>query len=84
MEHEERFIVVFTGPIAQADLARSVLDGNGFDTYLADEVVGTWLPGYAASAAVVRVAVPESQAEEARAVLANPENQGEFETDECR
>ncbi|GMV92198.1 MAG: hypothetical protein AMXMBFR82_19760 [Candidatus Hydrogenedentota bacterium] len=86
MEHEERLVVVFAGPITQADFARSVLEGHGIEAYLADEAVGTWLPWYASAggASAVKVAVPESQADEARMVLANPENQGELESDECR
>ncbi len=75
MGHEENLVVVFEGPVAQADFARSVLDGNGYNTFVSDEVVGTWLQWYATSASAVKVAVPESQAEAARALLEHPESQ---------
>lgn len=72
MDDETRLVNVFVGPVADADLARSVLEGHGFDTFVSDEVVGTWLQGYAASAGAVSIAVPESQAEKARALLEHP------------
>lgn len=80
MEHEEKLVVVFAGPAAEADFARSVLDGNGFDTFVSDEATGTWLWGYVAAGGV-KIAVPESQAEAAREVLENPVTE-EGESDE--
>jgi hypothetical protein len=77
MEDEKRFVIVFVGPVADADFARSVLDGNGFDTFIADEVAGTWLQGYGGSAGAVKIAVPESQADEARALLEHPASKEE-------
>jgi len=75
MEPEENLVIVFEGPVAEADFVRSVLDGNGFDTFVSDEVVGTWLQWYATSTSTVKVAVPESQAEKARALLEHPVNE---------
>lgn len=82
MESEERLVVVFAGPVAQADFVRSVLEGHGFKTFLSDEAVGTWVPWYASAggASPVKVAVPESQAEEARTMLERPDSEGEEHT----
>lgn len=75
MEQDERLVVVFAGLVADADLARSVLEGNGFDTFISNEVIGTWLRGYVACDGAVEIAVPESQAEQARALLERPEDE---------
>ena len=77
MEQEEKLVIVFEGMVADADFARSVLEGNGFDTFISNEVVGTWLRGYVACDGAVKVAVPESQAEKARALLEHPVIEGE-------
>jgi hypothetical protein len=79
MDQEEPRAVVFAGAVADADFARSVLDGHGFTAFILDEAVGTWAPycTQPGGAGAVRIAVPESQAEAARALLARSEHEGE-------
>ncbi|MCC6694156.1 MAG: hypothetical protein IT365_00870 [Candidatus Hydrogenedentes bacterium] len=78
MEQEEELVIVFAGAIGDADFARSVLEGHGFTPYMSDEALGTWAPFYASpgGAGAVKVAVPQSQAEAARALLETPGETG--------
>lgn len=77
MEQQEELVVVFAGPIAKADLARSVLEGHGFTPYMSGESL-VWVEIYSMHGGpnVVKVAVPESQAEAARALLETPAETG--------
>jgi len=71
MFNDTKLIVVFQGSILEADVARSVLEAHGFRAFLKDEAMGTLMPWYTAAGSVgpVKVVVPESEAERARAVL---------------
>jgi len=41
--------IVFSGPIAEADMVKLYLDGHGVSARLDDESVGTWAPHYVLS-----------------------------------
>jgi len=71
MGNESDLVVVFAGNILEADAAKAALESNGIRAFLRDEAVGTWAPWYVAGGGVgaVKVVVPESEAEQARAVL---------------
>lgn len=56
---------------AEAQLVRSRLDAAGFHANVANEASSLTLAGYSLSAGGVRVQVPESEADEARALLAS-------------
>lgn len=71
MQPNEDLVVVFAGSIMEADAAKAALELNGIRAFLRDEAVGTWAPWYVAGGGVgaVKVVVPESEADKARAVL---------------
>lgn len=60
---------------ADAQLVRSRLDAAGFHAVVTHEGAGIWMEGYALAAGGILVQVPESEAEDARALLnAGPED----------
>jgi len=49
--------IVFSGPIAEADMVKLYLDGHGVSARLDDESVGTWAPHYASGGGAMAVKV---------------------------
>ena len=60
---------------AEAQLVRSRLDAAGFHATVANEASALTLEGYALSAGGVRVQVPETEAEDAKALIASDREQ---------
>ncbi len=65
MPHED-FSIVYRGASVQADLLKSILEGNGIQALLEDEVLGRMVP-YAVGA--VKVVVATSDVERARRLV---------------
>lgn len=57
---------------AEAQLVRSRLEAAGFHPFVADELSALSIDGYSLAAGGIRVQVPESEAEEAKAFLESP------------
>ena len=57
---------------AEAQLVRSRLDAAGFHASVADELSALSIDGYSLAVGGVRVQVPETEADEARAFLYAP------------
>jgi hypothetical protein len=74
-------IVVFSGPVAEADMVKLYLEGHGLRVWLDDESLGTWAPHYAAGGGALAVKVRVNSADVTRAnelvKQMNEENQGE-------
>ena len=62
---------------AEAQLVRSRLEAAGFHPFVADELSALSIDGYSLAAGGIRVQVPESEAEEAKAFLESPSTQEE-------
>jgi hypothetical protein len=60
--------------LADADLVRSRLEAAGFHAAVMDEVAAFTTEGYSAASRGIRVEVPDSEAEEARAFLESPDD----------
>jgi hypothetical protein len=66
-------VVIFTTfNQAEAQLVRSRLEAANFHPFVANENVSQYLGGFSA-ATTLRIEVPESEADEAKAFLAAPE-----------
>ena len=65
MPHED-FSIVYRGASVQADLLKSILEGNGIQALLEDEVLSRMVP-YAVGA--VKVVVATSDVERARRLV---------------
>lgn len=59
MPEESEFVVVYVGNTIEADLVKSLLEGNGITAFLRDELMGTLAPWYVtpAGASAVKVVV---------------------------
>jgi hypothetical protein len=57
---------------AQAQLTRARLEAAGFHAFVTHETAALSMDGYALAVGGIRVQVPESEAEEARAFLSAP------------
>jgi orotate phosphoribosyltransferase len=66
--------------IFEADLARSLLEDNGFEVNLLNERVVSMAPGIASSRLSLELQVPESQEAAAKAVLFDSANSSDTET----
>ncbi len=55
---------------AEANLVHGRLEAAGFEAYIHGELAGLTMGGYTAAAGGIRIQVPESRAEEAKAVIA--------------
>ncbi len=66
MRHED-FSIVYSGDSVQADLFKSILEGNGIQAVLEDEFLGRMYP-YAILGGV-KVLVPNDQFDEARQIV---------------
>ncbi len=72
MPESDNSAIIFTGNTVQADLVRSVLEASGIRVFLKDEVIGTLAPWRVVGGgrgAVVKVLVPSSEVERAKAAL---------------
>ena len=58
---------------AEAQIVRSRLEVAGFHAAVTDEIAAMSMEGYSMSTGGIRVQVPDSEAEEARAFLAKPD-----------
>lgn len=73
-----QLVTVFTAlNPAEAQLARTRLEAAGFHAVVTHETAALSMGGYAMAAGGIRVQVPESEAEEARAFLAAPPSAAE-------
>jgi hypothetical protein len=63
------FATIFTAfNLAETQLVRSRLEAAGFHPFIANENVSSWLGGYS-TATVIRVQVPEAEANDAKEFL---------------
>ena len=72
MSEPDNFAIVFAGDTVQADLVRSVLEASGIRVFLKDEAIGTLAPWRVVGGgrgAVVKVLIPSSELERAKAAL---------------
>jgi hypothetical protein len=67
------FAVYKTLNLAEAELVRARLEAAGFHAAVMDEVAAFGIEGYSRAAGGIRVEVPDSEAEEARAFLEAPD-----------
>jgi hypothetical protein len=65
---QEEFSVVYAGNIVQADLLKCLLEGQGIQVFLQDEVLGKIAPWYAAAggAGAVKILIAKSDVDKAR------------------
>jgi hypothetical protein len=64
------FCVVYSGNIVQADILKSVMEGEGIDAFLEDEFIGMIAPYVSpGGAGAVKVLVPKNQLDRARAIV---------------
>lgn len=65
---EERLSFIYSGSIVQADLLKCLVEGQGIETFLHDETVGTLFPWYRSTggAGAVKVLVANSNIDKAR------------------
>ena len=69
-----KFVTVYTSfSSADAHLIRSRLEAAGFLAQVAHELSALSMDGYSLAAGGIRVQVPEDVAEEARALIEDPE-----------
>ena len=68
---ETDFALVYSGNIAQVDLLKCVLEGEGIQAFLPDEFIGTIAPYTASAGGVgpVKVIVAKSNVREARLIV---------------
>ncbi len=71
MPEESRFVVVYEGNTIEADLVKSLLEGNGITAFLKDEVMGTLAPFYVTpgGAGAVKVVVAREDLHLAEPIL---------------
>ena len=67
----EDFSIVYSGNIVQADLLKCLLEGQGIQTWLADEFLGMIAPWYAApgGAGAVKVLIARSDMDQAHTMV---------------
>ena len=79
MRDEIGFVDVFIGNSIEASMVKAMLDDEGIDAFIQDELVGINFPHYASpgGAGGVKVAVPGKAAEQARKLIeAHGKDQG--------
>ena len=71
MDKKQKFVIIATGTITDADLIKNILEVNGIKSYLKDENLGTWAPHIASpgGAGAVKIAVAESDVSRAKAIV---------------
>jgi Putative prokaryotic signal transducing protein len=64
------FCVVYSGNIVQADILKSVMEGEGIEAFLEDEFIGMIAPYVSpGGTGAVKVLVAKSQLDRARAIV---------------
>jgi hypothetical protein len=63
------WVVVYSGNILEADLLKCLLDGEGIDSLLQNEIVGMIAPHHSPAGAGVRVAVAREDLEKAQPIV---------------
>ncbi len=79
MSDEVSFVEVFVGNSIEASMVKAMLEYEGIDAFVQDELVGINFPHYSSpgGAGGVKVAVPENSAEQARQLIeASGKDQG--------
>ena len=67
----ERLSIIYAGNIVQADLLKCLLEGEGIQVFLQDEILGMVAPWYVAAggAGAVKVAIANSDVDKARPIV---------------
>ena len=60
--------IIFSGPVAEADMIKLYLEGNGLSAWLDDESLGTCAPHIASAGGVMAVKVRVSSDDASRAI----------------